>query len=190
MTATVELDPLRLPATISRGQVARRAQRVVTQLLSQHRYPDASTLPGLIAPLVGTVLAKYPLDKHDRAAAMKISGAAASYCWDFLPDLRHHPVTVRLDDTSAVPPLLWATPTGTVIADVLLTGFHRHPVRVAQRLTADLLEALEPTGVRVDAVRALMVTTPATSLLIRPDETFTATQLSTSEYANLGGVWL
>lgn len=191
-------DRLDAGGGISRGQLARRVHRVLAELLTTDRWPCPDQLAGTLLPLVGKVLAEHRLTKPDRAAAIKVAGAAAAYCWDFLPDTgwAWTPRPAGLD-AEAPRPLVWRGPDGELVGDVLLAGLHRSPLDMGLPQATSLRELLAGCGHQLAAVRLLTLAAPANALLMTPtcpdnptatDAGFTAVPLATSPLGGLGGI--
>lgn len=188
-------------SAISRGQLARRIQRVLAQLLEADRWPTPSTLGASLVPLTGAVLKEHRLTKPDRAAGIKVAGGAATYCWEFLPEptWSWQPRLAAIPD-GAAPALVWAGPDGQLLGDILLANLQRTPAETGIPLAAELARQVAAMGAELTAVRLLTLAAPAQALLLTPvrgartpDEfdgtsSFTATALDDSPSAGIGGL--
>jgi hypothetical protein len=183
---------------ISRGQLGRRTHRVLAELLATDRWPCLDRLAGLLMPVVGKVLAEHRLTKPDRAAAIKVTGAAAAYCWTFLPDATWAWVPAPAALEADVPrPLVWRGPDGELVGDVLLAGLHRNPLDMGWEQATALRDRFAEDGQQLDAIRLLTLAAPTNALLLTPTQPdnltagangLSAVPLAASPLAALGGI--
>lgn len=172
----------------ARPQLARRVQFVLSGLLETCRWPDVTTLPQALPGLAGAVLREHPLTKPDRAAPMKVAGAAATYCWEFLPELEWEwaPETLTVPEDTARP-LAWRGLDGQLVVDVLLTGLHRDPHTSARRIVTEVFTAAAAEALPLLGLRVLPLAAPARALAFTaPDE---PTRLAGSALDIPSGVW-
>jgi len=179
------LDDDVVAVPLARPQLARRVQRVIARLIAEHRWPDVATLPGLLPRLAREVLTEHPLTRPSRAAGMKVTAAAATYCWEFLPAPAAAwvpgAVTAPVD---APPALVWQLPGGDVVVDVLLTGLQRDPLKAAAlSIEALLTSAPAPAA----AVRVLPLAAPAAAVAVLAGGDVVA--LAASPVLVEGGLW-
>lgn len=189
-------DRLGSPGGISRGQLSRRVQRVLTELLVADRWPNPDELAATLLPLVGKVLKEHRLTKADRAATIKVTGAAAAYCWEFLPDLTWSWQAQTTGSQGELPPLLWSGPHGLLVGDIVLAGLHRDPLESGVALANALREQVTNSGRSLSAVRLLTLNSPNAALLLTfaggdasgRAVTFMVAALSTSSLGDIGGL--
>ena len=177
----------------SRAELTDRTRRVLHRLLADHRWPDPQHLPHLLPAYVGGVLAARPLGERDNSARLRISGGAAAYCWDYLPDTSWRLLDLPGaagdeedgDQDDSARPLVWAGRHG-VVADRVYVGLHRRLDAVADSCWAWAQEWARALGTPITAVRIIpLAQRPAAQLV-------TATgpaPLAGTPLDAMGGVW-
>lgn len=142
---------------VSRVELTDRVRRVLPHLLADHRWPDPQQLPRLLPAYVGAVLAEHPLSRFDRTTKIRVQGAAATYCWNYLPDDAWRLADLPPADPDAediAQPLFWIGPDG-VVADRIYCGLHRGIETVAARSWEWAAEWAPLLPAPVSAVRVL-----------------------------------
>jgi hypothetical protein len=196
MSAAPLLDPLErdggMPAMsnlMSRAELTDRVRRVLPRLLTEHRWPDPQHLHELLPVHVGAVTAEHPLTRYDRTASIRIQGAAATYCWQYLPDeawrLHELPAAAADGDEDRATPLFWVG-AGGVVADRIYAGLHRGIPTLAARSWEWAEEWAPLLPAPIVAVRILPL---AQQPLARVATADGVAPLAGTVYDALGGVW-
>ncbi|MGY1838428.1 MULTISPECIES: hypothetical protein [unclassified Modestobacter] len=196
MAAAPLLDPLaREPeppvnGAASRAELTDRVRRVLPRLLADHRWPAPQQLPELLPVHVGAVLAERPLFRFDRTASIRIQGAAATYCWNYLPDdawrlVELPPAAAEGSDEDVAAPLIWIGSRG-VVADRIYTGLHRGIPTLAATSWEWAAEWSPLLPAPITAVRVLPLAQQPAARVATADG---VTPLAGSGFDTLGGVW-
>lgn len=176
---------LAVSAVVSRSELSDRVRRVLPLVIADHRWPDPQLLPQQLPAYVGAVLKAHPLTRYDRTTSIRVQGAVAAYCWNYLPDVSWRLLAVETDEDDSAPPLLWAGRDG-VVADRIYVGVHRSTDAIAGASWTWASEWSEQMPTAITAVRVLpLAQQPLARLVtaagVRP--------LAGSAYDAIGGVW-
>jgi hypothetical protein len=174
--------------TAARTELTDRVRRVLPLLLAEHRWPTPKELCDVLPLHVGAVFAAQPMTRFDRTAKLRVSGAAATYCWEYLPDpvwrLIELPPPAE-DAEDVAPPLIWCGPAG-VVADRLLVGVQHRSDTVAAASWEWAAEWSAMLPEPISAVRLLPLSQLPQARLVTAGGVLA---LRGTQFDTLGGVW-